>query len=164
VRILTIIAALVTPEGAWMGADSLSSSEMECTITASPKIVRVGKRLIGCAGSWNAGQRFIEHMRANQGLALEDATKTLEHDGDVSGLIIENRRIFFFEGAGVKEAVTWAGVSYAACGTGGPAAAGALFAISFLDLDGPAAVKVALRAAEAHNPYCRRPFRIVKAP
>jgi ATP-dependent protease HslVU (ClpYQ) peptidase subunit len=160
---VTVIAALVTSEGAWMGGDSLSSNIADCLITSTPKVLRIGKRVVGCAGGWNAISRFTDHIRSNPEISLEALARTLEHDDEVSALVIEDRRIFLFEGSGCREAVSRNGISYATVGSGGPIAVGALFA-TVNDTDPRFALKLALQAAEEHSPWCRRPFRIVKAP
>ena len=58
---MTIVAAISTPAGAVIGSDSLAAVGELCAPTASPKIARYGNILIGFAGSWRAGQQFLEH-------------------------------------------------------------------------------------------------------
>ena len=45
---MTVVAGLVTPDGAWMGADSLSSTDDGlASLIATPKVGRFGNLLLG---------------------------------------------------------------------------------------------------------------------
>ncbi|MGH9917935.1 MAG: hypothetical protein ACRD6W_03545 [Nitrososphaerales archaeon] len=161
---MTIVAAIVTPEGAWMGADSLSSTDDFCIVTSNPKIAKVGQRLIGFAGSWSAGHAMVRHAKANRGFSLSDLLESFDGSGaEGHFLVLDNREIFEIQDEKfVVRIPSRGGYCYNAIGAGAAQACGAMFVARELGVSGPDALRFALKAAEAHSPHCRRPFRILE--
>ena len=58
---MTVVAGLVTPEGAWIGADSLSSTDDGlASLIATPKVGRFGNLLLGYSGSFRVGAMYFK--------------------------------------------------------------------------------------------------------
>jgi len=155
---VTVIAALITPKGCWMGGDSLSSDDITCNIVETPKVARFGAKLIGYAGSWD-GQRVHDIAARNPDLTYAEVlfrAGTLKPGLQI--LCIEKGKILFTQDD--KEILVRrkrAGISYDAIGAGSPHALGSLYSWH----DGRDALVSSLKAAEAHNPFVRGPFKIV---
>ena len=59
---MTVVAGLVTPEGAWIGADSLSSTDDGlASLIATPKVGRFGNLLLGYSGSFRVGAMSVSY-------------------------------------------------------------------------------------------------------
>jgi hypothetical protein len=155
---VTVVAALVTRQGAWIGSDSLSSDEMTCNIVSTPKIGWFGDKLIGYAGSWD-GPRVLEIARRHPDLSwAEILFKAGPLEQGLSFICIEAGRLLFT--LDKKETFVRAprrGVAYGAIGSGEPHALGALY----VSHAGKSSVLDALKAAAEHNPFVRGPFRVV---
>lgn len=158
---MTVVAALVSRVGAWMGADSLSSDDTTCTLVDTPKVGWFGDKLIGYAGSWD-GQRVLEIAARNPELSYAEILfRSGTLDKDITLLCVENGRIIFSQND--KEMLVRRrrfGVSYDAIGSGAPHALGSLYASH----TGEHSLRLALRAAAEHNPFVRAPFRVVGGP
>ena len=155
---MTVVAALVTPKGCWMGADSLSSDEDTCTVVTSPKCGWFGDKLIGFAGSWDC-QRVLDIAARHPQLSYSEIlfrVGPLEPEARI--LCVENGKIIV--SFNLKERLVRrarAGVCYDAIGSGGTIALGALY----VSHDGENSLRQALKAAAEHNPFVRGPFRVV---
>lgn len=155
---MTIVAALVTPTGAWMGGDSISSNGETYELASTPKVGRFGDKLIGFAGSWD-GNRVLEIAKKHPELTwAEILFRAGQIDKDIAFLCVERGRIYLSQSN--KERIQRArrgGHSYSAIGSGEAVAIGSLYSWH----DGREALVSALSAAEAHTPTVRRPFKIV---
>jgi|SRR5665213_1575705 len=155
---MTVVAALITPKGCWMGSDSLSSDDLTCASVLTPKVGRFGDKLIGFAGSWD-GQRVLDIAARHSELTYAEIlfrAGTLKPGQTI--LCVENGKLLFTQDD--KEILLRrkrAGISYDAIGSGSPHALGSLFSWH----DGREALASSLKAAEAHNPFVRGPFKIV---
>ena len=158
---MTIVAGIVTPEGAWIGSDSLAAVGELCASTASPKIGRFGNILIGFAGSWRAGQVFLEHTAK---LSNPTLRQILEADAPVDDwnlLVIEGSRIYEVSAdKGVVEAINQYGYSYAAIGSGSSVCLGALGYAS--DSLSERALRRALVVTAEHTTNVGGPFSVLR--
>jgi hypothetical protein len=155
---MTVVSALITPKGCWIGADSLSSDDITCTNVSTPKVGRFGDKLIGFAGSWE-GQRVLDIAARHPELTYAEV---LFRSGPLKEgiriLCVENGKLLFSQED--KEILVRRkrhGISYDAIGSGSPHALGSLYSWH----DGREALISSLKAAEAHNPFVRGPFKIV---
>jgi len=139
---MTIVAGIVTPTGCYIGSDSMSSDGDLYTVSATPKIMRVGDTLIGFAGSWRAGQQFFDHVRKNETMTLEQMVDFETTETDFNLLVIKDREVYeVSQDRALIKSVKTRGVAYAAIGSGSAVCLGALaYARPKLD-------KVALRRA-----------------
>lgn len=155
---MTVVAALVTRQGAWMGSDSLSSDEDNCTTVTTPKCGWFGDKLIGFAGSWD-GQRVLDIAARHPELSYEEILfRAGPLDRELRILCVEDAQILFSQDT--KERLIRRkrfGVSYDAIGSGSSHALGALY----VSHDGENSLRRALKAAAEHNPFVRGPFRVV---
>jgi ATP-dependent protease HslVU (ClpYQ) peptidase subunit len=156
---MTVVAAIVSPTGAWMGADSLASDEELASTTSSPKIARFGNLLLGFAGSWRAGQQFLKAAGKNANPTLDQLLDNVETDDkEWSLLVIEQGKIYEVNGdRGIIEARKVKGYAYGAIGTGASAALGALYANHTDESD----LMIALEAAQEHTTNVRGPFTVL---
>lgn len=156
---MTVVCAIVTPQGAWIGADCLASDDDLASTTSSPKVARFGNLLMGFAGSWRAGQQFFRAAGKNANPTLEQLLDHVETDDkEWSLLVVENGRLFEVNGdRGIIEARKVKGYAYGAIGTGASVALGALYASH----DDESALMMALEAAQEHTPNVRGPFAIL---
>ena len=158
---MTVVAALVTRSGCWIGADSLSSDDQTCSVVDTPKVGWFGDKLIGYAGSWD-GQRVLEIAARNPELSYAEILfRAGTLDSGINLLCVENGRIIFSQSN--KEMLVRSrrfGVSYDAIGSGAPQALGALY----VNHAGEHSLRLALRAAAEHNPFVRGPFRVTGGP
>jgi len=159
---MTVCAALITPEGAWMGADSLASDGDLCSTTATPKVGRFGNLLIGYAGSFRAGQQFFKVAARSHQPMMEQLLESVKPDDkEWSLLFVENGRIYEVQNDfSVIEARRLDGVSYGAIGTGASSALGALYVESSESPDEGSLMRC-LEASSEHCPSVRAPFKIV---
>ena len=158
---MTVVAALVTEHGAWMGADSLASDGDLCSITATPKVGQFGSLLMGYAGSFKVGAQFFKvaakaHMPTME--QLLESVRTEEKEWSL--LFVEHGRIYEVQDDySIIEARRLDGVSYGAIGTGAASALGALFVATSEQPDEGDLMR-ALEASAEHCPSVRGPFRI----
>ena len=156
---MTVCIALKTPDGVWMGADSLASDQDVASVSASPKCGKFGNLLIGFAGSWKVGQQIFEMAgKANQPTMKQILDNFTTEIKEWSLLFVENGKIYEVdEDLACLEAITTKGVSYSAIGSGAPVALGALY----LSHEDESSLMRALEASAEHTPNVRAPFRIV---
>ena len=156
---MTVVAALVTPEGSWLGGDSLASDGDVASLTATPKVGKFGNLLIGFAGSFAVGQLFFKAAAKYQTPTMEVLMNSVQtEEKDWSLLFVENGRIFEVgDDLSIIEAIKIKGISYGAIGSGAQPALGALSVSS----EDEGSLMRALEAAEAHTTNVRKPFRIV---
>lgn len=159
---MTVVAALVTPQGAWMGADSLASNDNVCATTATPKIARFGDLLIGYAGSFRAGQQFFKVAQKIAQPTLEGLLGAVKADDqDWNLLVIEHGRIYeVMSDLAVIEARKEDGVSYSAIGDGQAVALGALYIEAEPSSDESSLMRC-LEASAEHTTTVRKPFLIL---
>ena len=155
---MTVVAALVTPKGSWMGGDSLSSDDTTCTSVTTPKVGRFGDKLLGFANSWE-GQRVLDCAARHPELSYAEVLFRAGplKDG-VHILCVENGKLLFSQAD--KEILVRrkrGRVAYDAIGSGSPHALGSLFTWH----EGRESLVSSLKAAEAHNPFVRHPFKII---
>lgn len=156
---MTVVAALLTPKGAWMGCDTLSSNDDTCTTMATAKVGKFGDKLLGFAGSWE-GARILEIAKRYPDLPLTDILFKAGRfeDDDLMLLCIERSKLFLILSARtVIEQAKKDGIAYGAIGSGDAVALGSLYAYG-VNRDG---MVVALKAAAFHTPHVRAPFKII---
>jgi len=159
---MTCIVAVVTPQGAWIGADSLSSSdEGLASISATPKVSKFGDLLVGFAGNWRQGQRVFEVLSRTIDPTIETIIKSFKPEGEeLELLVVQDRRIFEVQAdLGIIESKKVKGFAYGAVGSGAATALGALY----LDHEDEGSIGRALEATEEHNTKVRKPFIIIGA-
>lgn len=155
---MTIVAALVTPEGAWMGSDSLSSDDVTCAVVASPKIGKFGDKLIGFSGDWD-GIRVLDIARRNPDLTAEELLFRVGPLKDGFALLIVERDELYFvqsEKTLIRRRKNHGRV-YDAIGSGAPIALGALYRAHADRHD----LTESVRAASFHNPHCGGHTKVV---
>jgi len=158
---MTIVAAISTPAGAVIGSDSLAAVGELCAPTASPKIARYGNILIGFAGSWRAGQQFLEHTARLSNPTLRQILELETQETDWNLLVVEGSRIFEVSAdKGVVEALNVEGFSYGAIGSGASIALGALgFAFPRLDRG---TLRRVLGVTAEHTTTVAGPFHLIE--
>lgn len=179
---MTAIAAVVEGGRIWLGADSALSDTAthDLRIIVNQKVFKIGDMLIGVAGSPRMGDvlRFnlvmpkhpkrmdaARFMRLHFIDALREAAKKAGvmaqqfgvEEMDAHLLIGYRGRLFVIEGdLHIHEWTT----DYAAIGSGGPVACGALSVSS--GMPGRKRVLAALSAAERFTISVRRPFYVLE--
>ena len=158
---MTVIAAISTPQGSAIGSDSLAAIGDLCAPSSSPKIGKFGNVLLGFAGSWRAGQQFLEHTSrlANPTLRQILDCETAETDWNL--LVVEGTRIYEVSAdKGVVEALPFEGYTYAAIGSGASVCLGALgYAAPRLDRQ---ALRRALLVTAEHTTTVAGPFHVIE--
>ncbi len=158
---MTVVAAIVTPEGAWMGSDSLASTNDTCSLTVTPKMGRFGQSLVGFAGDWRLGRIILQRWGFTPTIGLEHFYDSLKWGKDewegFDLLVVENGRIYEISGGGLLEVPITDGHSYGAIGSGAQAALGALYC----DSTDESSLMQALEASAFHTPTVRGPFRTI---
>ena len=155
---MTVIAAILTPKGALMGADSaVADSDIKLTM-ADSKIRDFNGTLIGYCGAVNLGRQMFRLIEKDQPLSIvayvEALTQTKAWHG-VTFLIVERHELWEVEaGAAIHLSDT-----YASIGSGSPYALGSLHR-SHVDLDD---LRAALSAAEHYALNVRGPMLILTA-
>ena len=96
---MTVVAGLVTPDGCWIGGDSLSSTEDGlASLTATPKVGRFGNLLLGYAGSFKIGQMYFKLAGKAHNPTLEQLLESVKLPDDLKDdwelLAIENGRLY----------------------------------------------------------------------
>ena len=155
---MTIVAAIVTPKGAWLGSDSVSSDGDVLNVMATSKIGKFGGKLLGFAGSWD-GHRIMEIARRHPDLTFSEIVfRSGTFDAGLSLLCVEAGQLYFVQTE--KSMIRYAkkrGVVYGAAGSGEAVALGSLYSWH----DGREALLNSLKAAQEHVPTVRGPFKIV---
>ena len=175
---MTCIAGLKHGGKLYMGADSLVSNAVACSLQEWPKVFHNGPLMIGYASSNRMGQ-ILQHCLEVPEVDWENLDRYMADDLSraVREALRDNGWIYtdcdresggvFLVGIGgrlfeAQEEFSFLEPShgYAAIGTGGQVAMGALFATADCDLDPTARVRAALLAAQEFTPYVREPFVI----
>jgi len=155
---MTVVAAIVTPDGCWMGSDSLAADEDISTTTASPKCGKFGNLLIGFSGNWKAGQIMFDMARKANQPTMTQLLENYQTDlKEWNFLFVENGRIYEVdEDLATIEMRSENGYAYGAIGSGATAALGALYVTH----DDEGSLMMALEASAAFTTNVRGPFRI----
>ena len=157
---MTCVVGLVTPEGAWMGSDSITASDDLYSLAATPKVFRHDDMLIGFSGSWRVGsdlRAMLKEVHRPGIKGLDEVFETRDKDSEV--LVLHARSLYIMDGGHEFVRVRSSkGYAYAAIGQEA-IALGSLYA----DHHGRDSVLTALKASEAHSPFVRRPFKILEA-
>ena len=158
---MTVICAISTPLGSAIGSDSLAAVGDLCAPSSSPKIAKYGNVLLGFAGSWRAGQQFMEHTSRLANPTLRQILDCDTPETDWNLLVVEGSRIYEVSAdKGVVEALSIEGYAYAAIGSGASVALGALgYAAPRLDRQ---ALRRALMVTAEHTTTVAGPFHVVE--
>ena len=156
---MTIVAALMTPDGAWMGADSLASDSELRVSSSSPKVAKFPNFLLGFAGSYGPGQAFFDAAKANPRLSITKLVRSVKVSGsDWTLLAVDHSGVYEIDGGrGILKMKKRSGCSYGVIGSGSGVALGSLYAWH----DGEEALLTALKASAEHTNHARGPFKIV---
>ena len=161
---VTVVAGLITPDGCWIGADSLSSTDDGlASLSATPKVARFGNLLIGFSGSWKAGQLFFAVAGKAHNPTLEQLLESVKLPDDVKDewelLAIERGHLYEINSdRGMIEARKDSdGYCYGAVGSGAAPALGSLFT----DHEDEGSLYQALEASAMHTTNVRSPFLII---
>jgi len=158
---VTVICAISTPLGSAIGSDSLAAVGDLCAPSSSPKIAKYGNVLLGFAGSWRAGQQFMEHTSRLANPTLRQILDCDTPETDWNLLVVEGSRIYEVSAdKGVVEALSIEGYAYAAIGSGASVALGALgYAAPRLDRQ---ALRRALMVTAEHTTTVAGPFHVIE--
>jgi len=161
---VTVVAGLVTPDGCWIGGDSLSSTEDGlASLTATPKVGRFGNLLLGYAGSFKIGQMYFKLAGKAHNPTLEQLLESVKLPDDLKDdwelLAIENGRLYeISSNSGAIEARRDSeGYCYGAIGSGAAPALGSLYT----DHEDEGSLYQALEAAAMHTTNVRSPFLVI---
>lgn len=180
---MTCIVAIETPEGAWIGADSLTSAGWTVEAVAGGKLCEPVPGLIAAVAGeirhanivrhrWRPsppaiGQEFdawlydaVESLREAvkaSGSAWTDNGQENTSGGHSSVLLVAGGRVAY---VGTNFAIWRPASGYAAAGSGEAHALGALYTTARLPIPAEDRVRLALAAAEAHAPGVRAPFDV----
>jgi len=161
---MTVVAGLVTPDGCWIGGDSLSSTEDGlASLTATPKVGRFGNLLLGYAGSFKIGQMYFKLAGKAHNPTLEQLLESVKLPDDLKDdwelLAIENGRLYeISSNSGAIEARRDSeGYCYGAIGSGAAPALGSLYT----DHEDEGSLYQALEAAAMHTTNVRSPFLVI---
>jgi hypothetical protein len=177
---MTCTVGIESPEGVWIGTDSISTDDSTQTSRAAEaaKVFHVGPYLLGFAGSFRAGDllrylrlppppargplhrhlvtRVVPAIREAFGEGGTVATKSGEEYGGATLLGVRGTLWQIH----CDFAVGRPAEGYAAVGAGEVVALGALHATR--GLEPRRRVVCALEAAEAHAAHVRRPWRVLR--
>jgi ATP-dependent protease HslVU (ClpYQ) peptidase subunit len=154
---VTIVAAIRTSKGTFIGSDSLASNGELCATTPTPKVHRVHDYLIGFAGSWRAGQQCVAQAQRLNKPTLRDIIDFETSETDWNLLIVENHRLWEVSSdRGLIEAE-----DYLAIGSGASVCLGALAMVSSRGLR-PADLEAALTVTSWHTTTVAGPFHILE--
>ena len=158
---VTVICAISTPLGSAIGSDSLAAVGDLCAPSSSPKIAKYGNVLLGFAGSWRAGQQFMEHTSRLANPTLRQILDCDTPETDWNLLVVEGSRIYEVSAdKGVVEALSIEGYTYAAIGSGASVCLGALgYAAPRLDRQ---ALRRALMVTAEHTTTVAGPFHTLE--
>ena len=156
---MTIVTALVTPEGAWLGADSLASDDELRVTSSSPKVARFRNFLLGFSGGYGAGQQIFAEAKAKPDLTLAQFVKSVKvKGGDWSLLAVDYSGVYEVNAdKGMVKMQKIRGYSYGATGSGTGVALGALYA----DHTDQGSLIRAMKAAAAHTNHVRGPYKVI---
>ena len=156
---MTVVAALVTPEGVWMGGDSLASTSSTRIDSSTPKVLRSRNLLVGITGDYGTIQIVSEILRKERDHTVQSFLAEYEPPGKSwEMLLADGDGIYEYScDSAIVKVRSRAGCSYDAIGTGDSVALGSLYAWH----DGRDALRCALKAAEVHSNRVRGPFKIV---
>jgi len=117
--------------------------------------------LLGFAGSWRAGQQFMEHTSRLANPTLRQILDCDTPETDWNLLVVEGSRIYEVSAdKGVVEALSIEGYAYAAIGSGASVALGALgYAAPRLDRQ---ALRRALMVTAEHTTTVAGPFHVIE--
>ena len=163
---MTVIAGMVSPSGwHYIASDSAASTSDLYSLTATPKVLRVDKTLVGFAGDFRAGAkafRLLERATTQRSLVhyLEGIWRKEDY-AETEFLFVENGRVYeITQDGAVLEAVKHDdGTCYGAIGSGASVALGALFT-ERIDLN---SVLNAIKASAAHSPSIRLPAVVLES-
>ena len=161
---MTVVAGLVTPDGAWMGADSLSSTDDGlASLIATPKVGRFGNLLLGYSGSFKVGAMYFKVAKSAHNPTLEQLLESVKLPDDLKDdwelLAIEHGHLYeITSNSGALEArKDHDGIAYGAIGSGAAPALGSLFT----DHEDEGSLYQALEASAMHTTNVRSPFLVL---
>ncbi len=156
---MTIVAALMTPEGVWMGADSLATDADLRISSTSPKVAKFANFLLGFAGQYGPGQAFLKAAKENPKYTIQSLVRNVKVSStDWTLLCADKSGVYEIDGGrGILRMKKREGCAYGAIGSGTAVALGSLYAWH----DSEEALRTALKAAAEHTNRVRAPFRIV---
>jgi len=161
---MTVVCGLVTPDGSWIGADSLSSTDDGlASLTATPKVGRFGNLLLGYSGSFKIGQMYFKVAARSHNPTLEQLLESVKLPDDLKDdwelLAIEGGHLYeISSNSGALEARKDSdGYCYGAIGSGAAPALGSLFT----DHEDESSLYQALEASAMHTTNVRAPFLII---
>jgi len=156
---MTVVAAIVTRDGSWMGSDSLAADADIGAITASPKVGKFGNLLIGFSGNWKAGQTMFDMASKAHLPTMKQLLDNFQTDvKEWNFLFVEAGKIYEVdEDLAILEMPSEKGISFGAIGSGAQPALGALY-VSHED---EGSLMRALEASAEFSATVRGPFRIV---
>ena len=161
---MTVVAGLVTPEGAWIGADSLSSTDDGlASLIATPKVGRFGNLLLGYSGSFRVGAMYFKVAGRSHNPTLEQLLESVKLPDDLKDdwelLAIEHGHLYeITSNSGPLEArKDHDGIAYGAIGSGAAPALGSLFT----DHEDEGSLYQALEASAMHTTNVRSPFLVL---
>jgi hypothetical protein len=117
---MTCVVGLVSESGyGYIGADSYAGDANGLySLTATPKVAKIGSMLIGFAGDFGQGERAIASLKRSQSLKTFATTIRRLDLNDVELLVIENGRIYEVCQGAIIETLSRRGRNYGAVGTG----------------------------------------------
>ena len=93
---MTVVVALTTQSGSYMGADSISVDDDGLyTISNTPKVKQIGDLLVGFAGSWRGGYLAMKSLERLANPSVEQFVN--QYPNDEKGwslLVIEKGKIY----------------------------------------------------------------------
>ena len=161
---MTVVAGLITPDGAWMGADSLSSTDDGlASLIATPKVGRFGNLLLGYSGSFKVGAMYFKVAKNAHNPTLEQLLESVKLPDDLKDdwelLAIEHGHLYeITSNSGALESrKDHDGIAYGAIGSGAAPALGSLFT----DHEDEGSLYQALEASAMHTTNVRSPFLVL---
>lgn len=156
---MTIVTALVTPKGAWLGADSLASDDELRVTSSSPKVAKFRNFLLGFSGGYGAGQAIFEMAKANPTLTLPRFVKAIKvKESGWSLLAVDYQGVYEINAdRGMVKMQKTRGYSYGVTGSGSGVALGSLYA----DHSDQGSLLRAMKAAAAHTNHVRGPYKVI---
>lgn len=156
---VTIVAAVKTPEGTWMGADSLASSDDLRVDSTTPKLFRFQNFLLGISGSYAIGGAVVALMKVAPTITVKELVDYRLPGSDWELLLADARGVYeYAAGGGLVKMSARKGCSYGVVGSGSAVALGSLYSWH----DGREALVSSLHAAETHTNRVRRPFKVMQ--
>jgi ATP-dependent protease HslVU (ClpYQ) peptidase subunit len=158
---MTVVVALATESGSYMGADSISVDDDGLYASvATLKVRQIGDLLVGFAGNWRAGYLAFKSLERMANPSVEQFVNQFPSDTkEWSLLFIENGKVYEVDDEkSITEARADKDGAYAAIGSGTAVALGALYT----DHIDKKSVLNALMATEAHFTGVRSPFTVLE--